>query len=322
MSRNSWLLKYKFPMPFLSLLLALGTVGCGDSVDTMPPGEEQAQGQAATSDEIKTTDPDSQYRSHPDSFAKNVDCRDAQAKAADSSRSVAGIELGMSLADAVLILRCHGGEKAHYTILQQAVHVEDPLGHVTEQGISYIKGRRISACDDKAMKARNPSIWQQRCILNEVAYEGLKEKIEVLAPGSPGQQRVVQIVRTQYLEPGAQPPAEQVRDMLIKRYGQPLNRRLAWLLGSTTGNTGDCTHNLQPRSGVRSFQNGCGSEARAEIEVQDPEGVLAREISVAVVDHELALSMSEELSMWVKLRTDQAKKDHVRDAAPAENLGL
>lgn len=322
MSCNSWILQNKFITLILQLFLALIMVACSDSADTISPAEEQAPEPAATTDETKTTATDAQYRSHPDSFAKNVNCRDAEAKAADTSRSVAGIELGMSLTDALLILRCHGGEKAHYTILQQAVHVEDPLGLVTEQGISYIRGRRISACDDKEMKARNPAIWQQRCILNEIAYVDLKEKIEVLAPGSPGQQRVVQIVRTQYLEPGAQPPEEQVREMLVKRYGQPLSRRLAWLLGSSTGNTGDCTHNLQPRSGVRSFQDGCGSEARAEIEVQYPEGVLAREISVALVDHELALSMSEELSKWVKLHTDQAKKEQVRDAATAENLGL
>jgi hypothetical protein len=315
-----------------SISIIVAACGSGDGVPDSPGSGLQGDDtsttlQADVAGSKKDAKKNTEIFSTPNDFPK-VNCVRASKLAKESKTSVIGIELGMGLDDALLLLRCHGGEIGHYAYLTSSLRIRNGERFLDKQGLSFVRSRRISSCDDIALKQGNPSVWNTKCLTKGVSDLDVTESIEILTPGAPGAQKVISVMRRQNFASGDQPASEDIRRALIAKYGEPTfssgfssSFTLAWARdakGNPPHNQSSCR--IDPSNSTGSYSSNCGRSIGAIVRGVMGHETLAASVTVMAVDQSLAVSVGQETELWVNNRMAEIGRKEAAEARSADSI--
>lgn len=233
-----------------------------------------------------------------------------------------GVQLGMSLDEALATVRCNLGEDAAVTTENRWLDNLDTYGAELDVQLFTVKKGEHRPCDF----ARE---WQE-CEGGE-KWGHVDEIVSVGTPGAPGQETAWVVWRTQNFPAGRMPAVQVVLDALVAKYGPPQRseavderrgysagrRDLQWVLDPNGQPMSEanplfhrCVGGVYAESGSTrvSWTRGCGLNISARVMLAGDNPGLAMELHTAMVD-QTALFDHVEAMKQALAQAGQARRD-------------
>jgi len=314
---KSGMMKYFIPLTVLTLLTA-----CGQS----KPPENTAvlntdlSAKSSTSTSTSPTDTIS-----PQNCPNQIDFR--VSKAEGFPREVVGLPLGASLESTLTFLKCYQ-EGSIINIEPKFADVE--TNNLETRGLieayyGFRKKTTQEMFDDAESERRNPQGSESQIAIRALSqriggpdtYKQIAPKAEYFAIGAVGilgQEKVVQIERTQSFQEGSRPAVADLISALIQKYGQPqatdkTNRynKLIWAFNQSGQALAKADPRLQECNSIGgSWKSNCGLTVVALIDNPEQNTALAEKVVVLMTDQAATIAAIEDFKQ--QLTSAQSEK--------------
>lgn len=287
------------------------------------PASATAQKEAPKREEVD------QYASAPEAFSR-MKCASVD-KAAGPD--VFGVQMGMSFDNALMAIRCQTKDRGHFEYMTDTLQAGTE-GIVDRQGLRVRVGRRLPACEDEFLKGSNYNKWDIQCMRGQYSYRDITETIDVVSPGLPQAQTTVGIWRVQKFPAGEGPTVQAAVDAIKAKYGPATKEegfggavRLFWLKNPDgtpmdPARSGRCQNGVYTDVAHSAFEGECGHSIRVEVDPVDANKLLVESISVAMIDPQRALQVSDQLTAYVKAEKAKGAQKEAERAKSMDDVKL